>query len=84
MSASKYKIFLYYAAGVKKKSKDKVFYKERVPQRSINYHCLRGQLSTILTVIFFKLKKVKSSTARSLPVENLLSQNVGSIINYLQ
>ena len=28
--------------------------------------------------------KVKSSMARSLPVENLLSQNVGSIINYLQ
>ena len=30
------------------------------------------------------LKKVKSSMARSLPVENLLPQNVGSIINYLQ
>ena len=29
-------------------------------------------------------KKVKSSMARSLPVENLLPQNVGSIINYLQ
>ena len=28
--------------------------------------------------------KVKSSMARSLPVENLLPQNVGSIINYLQ
>ena len=28
--------------------------------------------------------KVKSSMARSLPVENLLAQNVGSIINYLQ
>ena len=27
---------------------------------------------------------VKSSMARSLPVENLLPQNVGSIINYLQ
>ena len=26
--------------------------------------------------------KVKSSMARSLPVENLLPQNVGSIINY--
>ena len=37
-----------------------------------------GQLSIILTV------KVKSSMARSLPVENLLPQNVGSIINYLQ
>ena len=29
-------------------------------------------------------KKVKSSMARSLPVENLLPQIVGSIINYLQ
>ena len=28
--------------------------------------------------------KVKSSMARSLPVGNLLPQNVGSIINYLQ
>ena len=28
--------------------------------------------------------KVLSSMARSLPVENLLPQNVGSIINYLQ
>ena len=31
-----------------------------------------------------KGKKVKSSIARSFPVENLLPQNVGSIINYLQ
>ena len=31
-----------------------------------------------------KVKKVKSSMAKSLPVENLLPQNVGSIINYLQ
>ena len=30
------------------------------------------------------LLKVKSSKARSLPVENLLPQNVGSIITYLQ
>ena len=29
-------------------------------------------------------KKVKSSMARSLPVENLLPQKVGSIINYFQ
>ena len=28
--------------------------------------------------------KVMSSMARSLPVENLLPQNVGSVINYLQ
>ena len=31
-----------------------------------------------------KVKKVKSSLASSLPVVNLLPQNVGSIINYLQ
>ena len=30
-----------------------------------------------------EVKKVKSSTAKSLSVENLLPQNVGSIINYL-
>ena len=30
------------------------------------------------------VKKVKSSMAKSLPGENLLPQNVGSIINYLQ
>ena len=29
-------------------------------------------------------KKVTSSMAKSLAVENLLPQNVGSIINYLQ
>ena len=28
--------------------------------------------------------KIKTSMARSLPLENLLPQNVGSIINYLQ
>ena len=32
----------------------------------------------------YKKVKVKSSMDRSLPVENLLPQNVGSIINYLQ
>ena len=31
-----------------------------------------------------KGKMVKSSMAKSLPVENLVPQNVGSIINYLQ
>ena len=35
-------------------------------------------------VIFFLKVKVKSSMAKSLPVENILPQNVGSIINYLQ
>ena len=38
----------------------------------------------ILNVIYGTVKKVKSSMAKSLPVENLLPQNVGSIINYLQ
>ena len=34
--------------------------------------------------VYLPLKvKVKSSMAKSLPVENLLPQNVGSIINYL-
>ena len=40
-----------------------------------------------INVHIFSIKttiKVKSSMARSLPVENLLPQNVGSIINYLQ
>ena len=39
--------------------------------------------STTLRTSHYKVK-VKSSMARSLPVENLLPQNVGSIINYLQ
>ena len=30
------------------------------------------------------IKNVKSTSAKSIPVENLLPQNVGSIINYLQ
>ena len=30
------------------------------------------------------VQSTKSSMAKSLPVENLLPQNVGSIINYLQ
>ena len=33
---------------------------------------------------YIKSKKVKSSMVRSLPVENLLPQNVGSVINYMQ
>ena len=36
------------------------------------------------TIIVLVKVKVRSSMARSLPVENLLSQNVGSISNYLQ
>ena len=44
----------------------------------------RAGIERELTSRADKVKKVKSSMARSLPVENLLSQNVGSIINYLQ
>ena len=40
------------------------------------------RLKSIETIV--DIKKVKSSMAKSLPVENLLPQNVGSIINYLQ
>ena len=40
-------------------------------------------IHTILKIYVF-IKKVKSSMARSLPVENLLPQNVSSIMNYLQ
>ena len=51
---------------------------------------LRYSLESLLTrqivvpTIIIALKKVKSFMARSLPVDNLLPQNVGSIINYLQ
>ena len=51
---------------------------------------LRYSLESLLTrqivvpTIIIALKKVKSFMARRLPVENLLPQNVGSIINYLQ
>ena len=37
-----------------------------------------------MLLTYYKKVKVKSSMAKSLPVENLLPQNVGSIINYLQ
>ena len=40
-------------------------------------------LILIIIIIIIK-KKVTSSMARSLPVENLLPQKVGSIINYFQ
>ena len=41
-------------------------------------------LSQLLNQSVQKGKKVKSSMAKSLPVKNLLPQNVGSILNYLQ
>ena len=41
-------------------------------------------LTDVFTQVFNGPVKVKSSMARSLPVENLLPQNVGSIINYMQ
>ena len=40
--------------------------------------------SSLSAVISMAQVKVKSSIAKSLPVDNLLPQNVGSIINYLQ
>ena len=46
----------------------------RIPEKLTYY-------SVLLTL--YRLK-VKSSKAKSLPVKNLLPQNVGSIINYLQ
>ena len=47
------------------------------------YHMGRGGMP-LHDAVGIKGKKVKSSMAKSLPVENLLPQNVGSIINYLQ
>ena len=44
---------------------------------------LKCKIRQVPTIIVIKVK-VKSSMARSFPVENLLPQNVGSIINYLQ
>ena len=42
-------------------------------------------LATVAAVVALFIEvKVKSSVARSLTAENLLPQNVGSIINYLQ
>ena len=49
--------------------------------------CLPNEISKLaaaLRVPHVVKVKVKSSMARSLPGENLLPQNVGSIINYLQ
>ena len=46
---------------------------------------VNGQYNHKFKLSFYiKSKKVKSSMARSLPVENLLPHYVGSIINYLQ
>ena len=52
-------------------------------------HCynrvtLLQQRNNVVRERHCKKVKVKSSMARSLPVENLLPQNVGSIINYLE
>ena len=41
-------------------------------------------LSKLKQIMVVEKKGIKSSMARSLPVENLLPQNVGSIINNLQ
>ena len=42
------------------------------------YECLLTSMTAM------QLEDVNSSMARSFPLENLLPQNVGSIINYLQ
>ena len=44
----------------------------------------QGILNKLCSVGIRGSVKVKSSMARSLPVENLLPQKVGSIINYFQ
>ena len=49
--------------------------------------CLLSVVGKLYGRVFIKRvkgKKVKSSMAKSLTVENILPQNVGSIINYLQ
>ena len=46
-------------------------------------HGFWNKRSCLTTLLDF-YAQVKSSMAKSLPVENLLPQNVGSIINYLQ
>ena len=52
-----------------------------------SYYYSESVLYNVKTLLIYptiKKVKVKSSMARSLPVENLLPQNVGSIMNYLQ
>ena len=56
----------------------------RVGRRLGSYRLISAQLLIGFCVVYTDTVKVKSSMARSLPVENLLPQNVGSIINYLQ
>ena len=62
-------------------------YAHYVPLKNIHTVNACPVFENVLTVMKKKnlIKvKVKSSMARSLPEENLLPQNVGSIINYLQ
>ena len=58
----------------------KAFVKER---KAFGKTIITLQVPEVLA-LFVKKVKVQSSMARSLPVENLLPQNVGSIINYTQ
>ena len=53
------------------------------PHASISQQPILHTMSTCIDLATAN-KKVKSSMARSLPVENLPPQNMGSIINYLQ
>ena len=55
-------------------------YSQAVGTSSFDLPVVLFSLFTHLSL--FTLLKVKSSLARSLPVENLLPKNVGSIINY--
>ena len=48
------------------------------------YMCPVFSSWTFLTACHNRIKNIKSSMARRIPVENLLRQNVGSIINCLQ
>ena len=69
-----------------------VRFSNRYDGDNIYIYCYKGKrMYTVRNVTWFEpwavtqvKVKVKSSVARSLPVENLLPQNVGSIINYLQ
>ena len=54
--------------------------RERWPAVQITF----GLFNIVLIYTFLSIQKIRSSMARSLPVENLLPQNVGPIINHLQ
>ena len=59
-------------------------YRKASSTHSFLYHKKVMYFLSALFRKYYKGKKETSSMARSIPVENLLSQDVGSIINYLQ